>query len=444
MPRRWRWQQDWPGITHLPARLYRRVGSAVHDQTVSTPQDANPPRGDEFLPPSQPRPLSAALVKGADFSWRILAIGALAFVVLMLVGKIVPVLVALFIALFLAAVLHPATTWLAKYVWRWAAVTIVLVLFVALLAGAIAFISASVAGEWHTLWLAIQKGILQVEDWLRTGPFHLSKTDLTHLIQTVEKWLTSRSSSLLKALATSAGSMFDVLTAILTGVFALIFFLLQPRQMFDWLLSWTPKRARLRTDEAATIAWDSFSNYTRGIIVVALSDAIVVGIGLAVIGVPLVGPLALLVFIGAFIPIIGAPIAMIIAALVALAAKGPLAALLVIGLIFIVGELEGHVFQPLILGRAVALHPMAIVLLVAIGTAILGFLGALIAVPVGLVVYMVTKYLTDRLPDYPRAPLGAIDANYEAEMHRQRVIERAKAEKRSDRRWGRKKSPPAQ
>jgi predicted PurR-regulated permease PerM len=248
---------------------------------------------------------------------------------------------------------------------------------------------------------------------------------------------------LLKALATSAGSAFDVLTAVLTGVFALIFFLLQPRQLFDWVLSWTPKRARLRTDEAATIAWDSFSSYTRGIIVVALSDSIVVGIGLAIIGVPLVGPLALLVFIGAFIPIIGAPIAMIIAALVALAAKGPLAALLVIGLIFIVGELEGHVFQPLILGRAVALHPLAIVMLVAVGTAVLGFLGALIAVPVGLVIYMVTKYLTDRLPDHPRAPLGATDANYEAEMHRQHVIERAKAEKRATRRWRRKAKPSA-
>jgi predicted PurR-regulated permease PerM len=405
---------------------------------MSTSQETNAPRGDEFSPSSPPHPLPAALVKGADFSWRVLAIGALAFVVLTLIGKVVPVLVALFIALFLAAVLHPASSWLAKYMWRWAAVTIVLILFVALLAGAIAFISASVAGEWHTLWVAIQKGIFQVEEWLRRGPLHLSQTDLTHLIQTIEKWLTSRSSSLLKALATSAGSAFDVLTAVLTGVFALIFFLLQPRKMFDWMLSWTPKRARLRTDEAATIAWDSFSSYTRGIIVVALSDSIVVGIGLAIIGVPLVGPLALLVFIGAFIPIIGAPIAMVIAALVALAAKGPLAALLVIGLIFIVGELEGHVFQPLILGRAVALHPLAIVLLVAVGTAVLGFLGALIAVPVGLVIYMVTKYLTDRLPDHPRAPLGATDANYEAEMHRQHVIERAKAEKRATRRWGRK------
>ncbi len=359
-----------------------------------------------------------------------MVVGALVFVALLLVGKIVPVLIAVFIALFLSAVLHPASAWLARYIWRWAAVTIVLVLFVALLAGAVAFISASVAGEWHTLWLAIQKGILQVENWLRHGPLKLSRTDLTHLIKTIQAWLTSRSSVLLKALAHSAGSFFDVITALLTGVFALIFFMLQPRHLFDWCLSWTPRRSRLRVDEAATLAWDAFSNYTRGIILVALSDSIVVGIGLAIIGVPLVGPLALLVFIGAFIPIIGAPIAMVIAALVALAAKGPLAAGLVIVMIFIVGELEGHVFQPLILGRAVALHPLAIVVLVAVGTTLAGFLGALMAVPVGLVTYTVIKYLTDRIPTHPRAPIGAIDANYEDEMAREHAIEAAKAAKR--------------
>ena len=402
---------------------------------MSTSSDLD--RKDDVTPAHSVPPLPRALVRGADISWRLLIVGVLAYVVLLLLGRIVPVLVAVFIAMFLAAVLHPAVSRLARYVWRWAAVLIVLVLFILILAGAIAFISASVAGEWHTLWLAIQKGILQVEKWLRNGPLHLSRADLTNLIKTIEQWLTSRSSSVLKALVKSAGSTFDVITAVLTGVFALIFFLLQPRQLFDWVLSWTPRRLRLRADVASTLAWQSFSSYTRGLIVVALSDSIIVGVGLAIIGVPLVGPLALLVFFGAFIPVIGAPIAMLIAALVALAAKGPLAAALVIGLIFLVGELEGHVFQPLILGRAVALHPLAIVMLVAIGTATMGFLGALLAVPVGLVIYTVAKYLTDRIPEHPRAPLGAVDEEYEREMERLHDQEAARLAK--GRRFGRKK-----
>lgn len=383
---------------------------------------------DEITPANRPLPLPRALVRGADLSWRILVIGALAYVVLMLLGRVVPVLVAIFIAIFLAAVLHPAANYLSRFMWRWLAVAIVIIVFLALVIGAIAFISASVAGEWHTLWLAIQKGINQVEHWLRNGPLHLSKTDLTRLIKQIEQWLASRSSSIVGALVHSASSTFDVITAVLTGVFSLIFFLLQPRQLFDWVLSWTPSRSRLRTDVAATLAWQSFSGYTRGIIVVALSDSIVVGIGLAIIGVPLVAPLALLVFIGAFIPVIGAPIAMIIAALVALAAKGPLAAALVIVLIFVVGELEGHVFQPLILGRAVSLHPLAIVLLVAIGTATMGFLGALLAVPLAVVIYTLAKYLTDRIPEHPRAPLGAVDEEYEREMTRMREQEALRAQ----------------
>jgi len=413
----------------------------VHDQIVSSSPEVSDRRGgDSTAVPMVPLP--PALVRGAAISWRLLVIGAVAAAGLYALGLIVPVLTAIFIAMFLAAVLHPATSWLAKFTWRWLAVTIVLVAFIAIVVGAIAFISASVAGEWHTLYLAIQKGITQVEGWLRRGPFKLSKADLTNLIKTIETWLTSRSSVVVKAIAKSAGSTFDVITALLTGAFALVFFLLQPRQMFDWVLSWTPQRLRLRTDEAASLAWNAFSSYTRGLIIVALSDAIVVAIGLAIIGVPLVGPLALLVFIGAFIPIIGAPIAMIIAALVALAANGPLAALLVLGLIFLVGELEGHLFQPLILGRAVALHPLAIVLLVSIGTAVGGFLGALVAVPVALVLYTLARYLTDRMADHPLASIGAIDVPYEAEMAAWHERDRRRGERRvfnrreSDRRQG--------
>jgi len=407
----------------------------VHDQKVTELSTPSQPDG-------PPHPLPRVLVRAADISWRLLVIGALAFFVVAGITRIVPVLIALFIAALLSAVLHPAAAWLSKYIWRSVAVGIVIVVFVALLAAAVAFISTSVAGEWHTLWLAIQKGIFQVERWLRRGPFHLSQADLQHLIKTVETWISSRTSTLLQLVARSAGSILDVITALLTGVFALIFFMLEPRKLFDWFLSWVPARSRLRTDEAATLAWQSFSGYTRGIIVVALSDSIVVGIGLAIIGVPLVGPLALLVFFGAFIPVIGAPIAMIIAALVALAAKGPLAAALVIGLVFIVGELEGHVFQPLILGKAVQLHPLAIVLIVTVGTAVSGFVGALVAVPVVVVIYTVLKYLTDRLPSHPRAPLGSPDVAFERAMHDQLVLERAKAEHKGRRSWRRKTNGP--
>jgi predicted PurR-regulated permease PerM len=184
-------------------------------------------------------------------------------------------------------------------------------------------------------------------------------------------------------------------------LFAVIFFLLTPNQIWNWLLSWIPSRSRHHIDVSGQIFWDSISGYTRGVIIVALADASLVFIGLMILQVPLAPALAAVVFFGAFIPVIGAPIATFFAAIVALAENGPVTALLVILLTVIVGSFDGDVMQPLVMGKAVNLHPLAIIIAIAAGSLTLGIVGALIAVPVAGALYGVLKYVTNKDPDRP-------------------------------------------
>jgi predicted PurR-regulated permease PerM len=162
-----------------------------------------------------------------------------------------------------------------------------------------------------------------------------------------------------------------------------------------------PTRARPYVDTSGHLAWDSLSGYTRGTVVVALCDSILVFIGLLILQVPMAPALAAIVFFGAFIPVIGAPIATFFAAIVALAERGPIVALLVIGLTVVVGSFDGDVLQPLVMGKAVSLNPLAIIILIAIGSIVLGIIGALVAVPIGASIYRVLKYLTNRDPEHP-------------------------------------------
>ena len=160
-------------------------------------------------------------------------------------------------------------------------------------------------------------------------------------------------------------------------------------------MSWLPKEIEESVNVSGRIAWGSISGYTRGIVIIAFADALLVFIGLTILQVPLAPALAAVVFLGAFIPVIGAPIATFFAAIVALAERGPLIALLVVIL---------TVLQPLVMGKAVNLHPLAIILAIAAGSIALGIVGALIAVPIAGAVYGVAKYVTGRDPEHSFPP----------------------------------------
>jgi predicted PurR-regulated permease PerM len=184
------------------------------------------------------------------------------------------------------------------------------------------------------------------------------------------------------------------LTGLALAVFSSVFFLIGGEGIWQWVVSLTPRKSHAVVNRAGAVAWSTFAGYTRGIIVVAASNAVLVLIVLMVLRVPLALPLSLLVFFGTFIPIIGAPVALLVAAVVAVASRGPVVALIVVALIVVIGQIEGHLLQPLVMSRAVSLHPLAVALVVAAGTILAGVIGAVLAVPVASVLHAVIKEIS--------------------------------------------------
>jgi predicted PurR-regulated permease PerM len=340
----------------------------------------------------------------SGITWRVLVLVAGFVLFAWLLNAILPVAFALFFAMLVTAWTAPVMKLLNKFLPK--VIAMILALFA--IATAILVILGSVIrstiDEGPKLVASIGSGFDEIESWAKTGPLHMSDAEFSKALDQVQSF----GEGMLKGLAGDAfGALGSVGTLIIAGsvfIFGVIFFLLSPEKVWGWLVSWMPRPVREHVDVSGHIAWDSISGYTRGIVIVAFCDALLVFIGLSIMRVPLAPALAAVVFIGAFIPVIGAPIATFFAAIVALAERGPVVALLVVLLTIVVGSFDGDVLQPLVMGKAVNLHPLAIVFAIAAGSIALGIIGALIAVPIAGAVYGVAKYVTNRDPERPFDP----------------------------------------
>jgi predicted PurR-regulated permease PerM len=248
----------------------------------------------------------------------------------------------------------------------------------------------------------VSAGLAQVRGYV-VDTFPVTERQLDEAVEQAQEFVTGSSDELASGALDTAATVGEVFTGIVLALFTLFFFLKDGRSIWLWLVGLFPADARAFMDEAARRAWRTLIAYVRATVVVALVDAVGIGIGLAVLGVPLVIPLSALVFLGAFIPIIGSFLAGSVAVLVALVAVGPIKALIVLAVVVLVMQLEGHVLQPLLLGRAVHVHPLAVVLAIAAGLLIAGIFGALIAVPVVACANVAGTYLARR-HDGPRPP----------------------------------------
>jgi predicted PurR-regulated permease PerM len=348
-----------------------------------------------------PRPIDAfnlrtpqTLVSLADFTWRALVVGLGLLALLYLVNLVSTTAIALFFALIVTALAGPIVRLLDRWLPHTLSTVVTLLGMAAVVVIVLVFVAKSIVEQAAGLTEALTHGFTQIEQWLRNGPLHWTDAQISTQVTNVEQWATGQIGTVLS----SVSGLFDLVTAASVFFFAGFFFLKDGPAIWDWVVGWFPARLQPEADDAGVLAWQTLSGYTRGIIVVALADGILVYIGLQILGIPLAPVLAVLVFFGALIPVIGAPIATLMAAVVALATVGPWKALLVVGLTVLVGSFDGDVLQPLIMGRAVSLHPLAIVTLIAVGGLSFGVVGALIAVPVGATVYVLAKYLTGRIP----------------------------------------------
>jgi putative heme transporter len=370
--------------------------------------DSQPRVPDDSGPPPDPTPTSAptptpdragpdvppALRRLAAWSWRLLVVLAAAGLVVYLLILLKVIVVPVIVALFLATLLVPLVRWLERRGWRhiWAVV--------AVFVGAVLVIAAIVAGfiplignELDTLRQRTDEGVAEVQEFIASRPFGLSEEDLNRYLEQARQRFTENSSGLTRGAVHGVTLVGELITGLILCLFLTFFFVKDSERFTRWILDFAGRHREHHLREIGTRSATAVSGYLRGQATVGLVDGVFIGIGLAVLGVPLVVPLAFLTFVAAFLPLVGAFIAGALAALVALVTNGLTTALLVVGLTVLVQQLEGHLLAPLLLGRAVALHPVVIILALAAGAILGGIIGAFLAVPIAAVVTAVGTYL---------------------------------------------------
>jgi predicted PurR-regulated permease PerM len=348
-----------------------------------------------------------ALRIGGAWSWRLLAIGLVAYALLKVIGMIRIVIIPLIIALLLSALLAPAVGWLLRARFpRSLATALVLVGGLAAVVGTLTRVVTEFVSGVPQLSKNASEGIRQIQNWLRTGPLHLSDNQLNSYISEAQKWIDQNTQALTSGALSTATTLFEVLTGGLLVLFSTFFFLRDGGRIWRFLVRLLPVAARWRVDDAGRASWTTLVAYVRATVVVAFIDAVGIGIFLVIFKVPFAFPLAALVFLGAFIPIVGATLSGAVAVLVALVDSGPVTALIIVGVVIGVQQIEGHILQPLIMGRAVAIHPLAVIVGIAAGVVLAGIVGALVAVPLIAVLNTAIRRLAHRRP--PEVPPDAV------------------------------------
>jgi len=320
--------------------------------------------------------------KAAAWSWRLLIIAVAAWVLLQFLMRLGVVIVPAALALMLTALLVPAVDFLNRRgAPRGGAVALVLICGLALVGSILAFVITHFADGLPDLADQVTRSIDSARQWLISGPLHLRPDQINHFGDTAIQTIRDHQQELTSGALSTAGTVTEIVTGALLALFTLIFLLLGGRNIWRYLTQIAPATARQRVGDAGAAGFHSLTGYVRATSVVALVDAVGIGTGLAILGIPLALPLASLVFLGAFIPLVGAVLSGFVAVVVALLAKGFVYALITLGLIIAVMQLEAHVLQPLVMGRAVSIHPLAVVLGIAAGGVLAGVVGALLAVP---------------------------------------------------------------
>lgn len=331
----------------------------------------------------------------AAWSWRFLLVAAATAALLWIIGFFQVIVVSAAVALLLTVLLAPVVRFLhdrLRFPRGLAAISAV-ILLLAVVTGLVVIAGRSIANGFGDLYDQASQGVDEALDWLSTGPLALSTDQLDDLVQQGRDQISSNADSLVSGALSVTTTVGHVAAGTLIALFCTFFFLLDGRTIWAWLVGLLPVAVRERVHQAGRRGIVTLSGYTRTQILVAFVDATGIGIGAAILGVPLALPLATLVFVGSFIPIVGAVATGAVAVLVALVSQGPVVALIMLGVVLLVQQIEGHVLQPFLMGHAVSLHPVAVLLVVAAGSLAAGIVGALFAVPIAAVLNTVLLYL---------------------------------------------------
>ncbi len=338
----------------------------------------------------------------ASWSWRLLLIGAAIAAGLWVVAQLKVIVVPIAVALLLTVLLTPVQRFFRRIgASRGLASGASLISLLVVIAGLITVAGQQIVSGFQDLRDQAVDGFEKFTDWLADGPLGLDSVTISSYLDQAQSAITDNQSSIVSGALGAATTIGHVVAGALIALFCTFFFLLDGRTIWSWAVGLLPRRARDTVHQAGRRGIVTLSAYARTQILVAAVDAVGIGIGAAFFVPSLALPLAILVFVGSFIPIVGAIVTGAVAVLVVLVAQGWVQALVMLGIVLLVQQIEGHVLQPFLMGHAVSLHPVAVLLVVAAGSFAAGIVGALFAVPIAAVLNTVILYFHghDKFPE---------------------------------------------
>jgi len=361
-------------------------------------------QGGSARQPAQPR-VPAWLELGAGWAWRLLILGVLIYVLFRVVGTLRLVVLPCVAALLLTALLQPLTQRLRQLGLPALAATWCTVLAaLAVLAGVATLAATRTSADYQRLVTDLGNTTNDLQRWLAGAPFHLHRAGLTQLSNRLLNFLKQHQSAVAGTVVSGGKLFLEILAGVVLTLFVTFFLLKDGERIWAWLTDFLGHGARARARGAGNAAWQALTYYVRGTVAVAAIHAVVIGLALWVLGVPLLVPLVILVFLAAFIPLVGILVAGTIAVAVTLGTRGWVAALILVAVFILENQLESHLLQPLVVGRMVRVHPLAIILVLAVGGVAGGIAGAVVAVPLAAALFRAIPYLLGRRTDPAEGP----------------------------------------
>jgi putative heme transporter len=357
-----------------------------------------------------------ALDLAAAWSWRLIVIGLATYALFKGVVFFAELTIPVIVAILITALGAPLVSAMERAgIRRKAGAGIVVLGLLALVASMLMLAGQQVASGANDLATQVSSGLGDLKDWLMTGPLHLSNNQISDYIQRAQDNLAERAKNgeVLSQATHFGTALGHVLAGLFLVLFSTYFFLADGERIWAWVVRIAPRAARSRVDSSGRVAWISLTQFVRATVIVAVTDAVGVMIAASILRVQFVFAIGVLVFLGAFIPIVGAFVAGTVAVLVAFVDHGIVIALIMLGAVVLVQQIESHVLQPFLMGRFVAIHPLGIIVAIAAGILVAGIAGALVAVPFAAAANAVVQHLASETKVGDDDPEQALQQDYD-------------------------------
>ncbi|MFD4634703.1 AI-2E family transporter [Streptomyces sp. NPDC058284] len=393
------------GLSEMGERLNEQrrdedADSETDEPGVSSAEDTeHVPPPPAYAPAIAARPDPVASIPwgmrvAAEAGWRLLVLAGTLWVLMKVISAVQLVVLAFVAALLFTALLQPTVARLRRLGLPRGLATAVTAILGFVIMGLVGwFVVWQVMENADELSRQVQGGIEDLRKWLLNSPFHVTEDQINDIAKSLRDAVGSNTEELTSAGLEGVTVIVEMLTGILLAMFSTLFLLYDGKRIWQWFLKLMPAQARPGIAGAGPRAWRTLTAYVRGTVIVALIDAIFIGLGIYFLGVPMAVPLAVIIFLAAFVPLVGAVVSGALAVVVALVTQGVFTAVMALAVVLAVQQIEGHILQPFILGRAVRVHPLAVILSVAAGGMVAGVGGAVVAVPLVAVTNTVVGYL---------------------------------------------------